>query len=110
MDDLYKGHANLAEMIRGHLANLRAGLTALREVSRIRDDADDTAYWDHEIKAFGEIELAVHTELTPQIKTMPAHKASMQNVPQVGEVYQHQNGLAYTVIALAKDQDREPTV
>lgn len=31
----------------------------------------------------------------------------MKRVPLVGEVYLHQNGLAYTVLALAKDQDRE---
>lgn len=31
----------------------------------------------------------------------------MKAMPEVGETYQHQNGLAYTVIALAKDQDRE---
>lgn len=31
----------------------------------------------------------------------------MFKVPEVGEVYLHQNCLAYEVIALAKDQDRE---
>lgn len=35
------------------------------------------------------------------------HTTGLTAPPRVGEVYLHQNGLAYTVIALAKDQDRE---
>lgn len=31
----------------------------------------------------------------------------MRKAPVVGEVYAHANGFAYTVIALALDQDRE---
>lgn len=65
-DDLYKGHKNLAEMIRGHLRNMRAGLVELRARAMARGDRDDASYWDHEIKALGEIEVAVHSELAGQ--------------------------------------------
>lgn len=32
---------------------------------------------------------------------------TMSRVPEQGEVYLHQNGLAYEVLCLAKDDDRE---
>jgi len=69
MHDIYKGHKNLAEMVNGHLRNFRAGLLALKAVAEARYDSDDASYWGHEVKALGEIEVAVSHELqhAPQL-------------------------------------------
>jgi hypothetical protein len=38
---------------------------------------------------------------------IPKNWRPLQRLPQVDEVYMHQNGLAYEVIALANDTERE---
>lgn len=64
--DHYKGHKSLAEMIRGHLAPLRAALEAERDSKLDVLDHDDAAYWDHEIAALDDIAAAVLIDCKPR--------------------------------------------
>lgn len=55
-----KGHASLADMVSAHIAVYRELLLkALRET---RDDADNTSYLRHELRALDDIEAACNIE------------------------------------------------
>lgn len=59
----YKGHANLAEMIKGHIRNWRECLQEKQQAACVKLDRDDASYWDHELKALDEIEAAALAEI-----------------------------------------------
>lgn len=59
----YKGHANLAEMIKGHVHVWRTGLNMGKDGAESRGDEDDSSWWDHEQQALDDIEAAVKAEL-----------------------------------------------
>lgn len=59
----YKGHETLAHMVGGHTGHWHTGLKTLRELAVLRGDSDDALFWEHEIKALKEIELAVQADI-----------------------------------------------
>lgn len=63
----YKGHNSLAEMISNHLRNYRVGLLTLEAAATAQGDTDNASYWQHEIKALGEIEHAVSIDLVNEV-------------------------------------------
>lgn len=60
----YKGHNSLAEMVSTHTDKWRDGLILLREKS---ENADDKAYYDHELSALEDIEHSVSADLIDDI-------------------------------------------
>ena len=59
----YKGHTDFPEMVYGHIRSFRDGLTALKLAAIARCDTDDASYWDRELSALRDIELACEAEL-----------------------------------------------
>lgn len=61
----YKGHKNLAEMVSTHISVWRSALNSLKEEAILGAflECDDSAYYEHELKALNDIEAAVNAEL-----------------------------------------------
>lgn len=61
----YKGHNSLAEMISTHIHVWRSALESLKDeaIPGAFLETDDSAYYEHELKALAEIEAAVNAEL-----------------------------------------------
>jgi hypothetical protein len=59
----YKGHETLAHMINGHLRIWRDGIKALHTIAIASNSFDAASYWEHEIKALEEVELAVMADI-----------------------------------------------
>lgn len=62
----YKGHSSLAEMIAGHIHAWRSALQAQKDEAIVGAflETDDSAYYEHELKALEDIENAVKQELS----------------------------------------------
>jgi hypothetical protein len=69
----YKGHDNLAEMISGHIRACLDGLNALKTIAQAGMSEDSASYWEHEIKAWKDIQAAAKAEregVNPKLKNM----------------------------------------